>query len=387
MTTLRKNYPDLGTLFLGNYPMFIYNHGIYPSLREPAIFVFHEVEHEAFERKLLFLKENGYSCIDSSELDYSIRNQRFDSKKIMLTFDDGDISLFNVVYPLLKKYDFKAVSFICPGLIPEDSMEHTVGDKVRNLCTWPEIREMHESGYIDFQSHSMYHDLVFSSDKLIDFLNPGFTYHYFVGQQYPHILNSSNRFSFVELWPYEEPSDASYFGIPIFELKPKMASRRRFVPSAEAVRSLSYFVSENGGEAFFERKGWRRALKEEFEEKGRGASSRFISGKSYLEEVAQDFILCKSIMESKLPGKKVVHFSAPWCEASQDTLQMAWGCGYASAFLGMTITLPWKIRQLPGTCFFTVPRLPDDYLFCLPGKYRRPIHKILYNRFRNRFGE
>jgi len=31
------------------------------------------------------------------------------------------------------------------------------------LCTWQEIREMDEAGVIDFQSHSMYHSLIFTT--------------------------------------------------------------------------------------------------------------------------------------------------------------------------------------------------------------------------------
>lgn len=91
---------------------------------------------------------------------------------LLLVFDDGFFDFYYCVYPLLKKYNLKAVLSIPTKYIVEDtniksekrlSIKHS--DMIYNpdvikytpFCTWKEIKEMSESGYVEIASHSINH--------------------------------------------------------------------------------------------------------------------------------------------------------------------------------------------------------------------------------------
>ena len=114
-----------------------------------------------------------------------------------LTFDDGLKHVWTVAFPLLKKYGLKATCFLITGCIAENDHrvrptleeywkgEATLKDVLcmapteEALATWNEIKIMHESGVIDFQSHTMYHSLVFTSDKVFDFVHPAYNPYFY----------------------------------------------------------------------------------------------------------------------------------------------------------------------------------------------------------------
>lgn len=105
-----------------------------------------------FEHDLAFLKRN-YRVIDFEELmSIHAKETVLTSDATILTFDDGDLSIYAIVYPLLKELQMKATFFIVPNFIGE------VG-----YMSWDQVREM--SGYrtvqgeklFTFGSHSLTH--------------------------------------------------------------------------------------------------------------------------------------------------------------------------------------------------------------------------------------
>ena len=91
---------------------------------------------------------------------------------ICLTFDDAYYDFYHYVFPLLKKYDIKAVLAVPTGLISDTthasinerlSLTHDDIYKDKNyqkfgtFCLWNELREMHNSGYVVMASHSHKH--------------------------------------------------------------------------------------------------------------------------------------------------------------------------------------------------------------------------------------
>ncbi len=62
------------------------------------------------ESDLAWLKDNGYTSISSAQLiDYVEKGNTLPSKPVMITFDDGYENNFTLAYPLLKKYNMKAI--------------------------------------------------------------------------------------------------------------------------------------------------------------------------------------------------------------------------------------------------------------------------------------
>lgn len=126
-----------------------------PLAQAVPVFVFHDVERGAFEADLRFLRDNGYTAIAADALLAHLQgSQAAPPGAVVLTFDDGAASLYDVVFPLLAAYGFSAVAFVAPRY--HDAAESCPGSRPRP-CTWAEIREMHDSGWVDFQSHSLEH--------------------------------------------------------------------------------------------------------------------------------------------------------------------------------------------------------------------------------------
>ena len=370
--SIRKNYPNFRALLFREYPRFVFGEGLEGVI---PVFDFHQVDTESLERQLSYLKENNYQALDSSEWLDGQRKPRSDrAKQVVLTFDDGHISLWRNAYPLLKQYGYKAVSFICPGLLP-DSEKTARPRGERTMCNWEEIRQMHDSGYVDFQSHSLRHDLVFVSAKLEDWLSPMFQSHYFGKYDKAVVLEDDDDFSLTNLWPYSEPPCGEYVGTPMFPLRPRMATDQRFSLSREARDSFCTLARGRMG-ASAEIGTWRETARKRFRSYRPDELGRYVVGQEYQHEIARELRLARQTIEKKLPGKTVEHFCAPWYSATESALATASDCGYAAVFLG-ELAYSSKPESKPRDGIGEVPRLSGSYIFRLPGKGRKPLRSVL----------
>jgi len=107
------------------------------------------------ENDLKYLKDNGYTTVVMRDLIRFVeKGKSLPDKPIVLTFDDGNASDYDYLFPLLKKYDMKAVLCVM-GKATDDCTRDT--DKYPTArypnLTWPQIKEMHDSGYVEIQSH------------------------------------------------------------------------------------------------------------------------------------------------------------------------------------------------------------------------------------------
>jgi peptidoglycan/xylan/chitin deacetylase (PgdA/CDA1 family) len=75
----------------------------------------------------------------------------------VITFDDGDKSIYRYAFPILKKYGVRAVVFLIVDYIGKDDYWDMalIGGRSPHL-SWDEIHEMREWG-IEFGSHTMSH--------------------------------------------------------------------------------------------------------------------------------------------------------------------------------------------------------------------------------------
>ncbi|GAV22121.1 polysaccharide deacetylase family protein [Carboxydothermus pertinax] len=83
-----------------------------PSGSWPELYV----QPEVFLKQLDWLKANGYHTVSLKDVyDYWYENKPLPSKPIVLTFDDGNISAYNIVLPALKERGMRATFFIITG--------------------------------------------------------------------------------------------------------------------------------------------------------------------------------------------------------------------------------------------------------------------------------
>ena len=132
-------------------PVLLY-HRVVNSKKEVGkhkIYVF----KDKFEAQLKFLKENGYETLTFHDLlQHNIKDW---NKKIILTFDDGYEDNYTILFPLLKKYGFKAVIFLVTQK-KDNSWGILEGEPVFRMMNEKQIREMSEYG-IEFGGHTKNH--------------------------------------------------------------------------------------------------------------------------------------------------------------------------------------------------------------------------------------
>jgi len=132
-------------------PVLLY-HRIVNSKKETGrhkIYVF----KDKFEAQLKFLKENGYETLTFHDLIQG--NSKDLNKKIVLTFDDGYEDNYTILFPLLKKYGFKAVIFLVTQK-KDNSWGIQEGEPIFQMMNEKQIREMSDYG-IEFGGHTQNH--------------------------------------------------------------------------------------------------------------------------------------------------------------------------------------------------------------------------------------
>ncbi len=99
-----------------------------------------------FETFIEFLKNNIKIVLPGDE-----------QNGVVITFDDGDKSIYRYAFPILKKYGIRAVVFLIVDYIGKDDYWDMalIGRRSPHL-SWDEIHEMKEWG-IEFGSHTMSH--------------------------------------------------------------------------------------------------------------------------------------------------------------------------------------------------------------------------------------
>lgn len=123
-------------------------------LKEPFLKNDYVVSPDVLENDLKYFDDNGYTTIDVDDLiKYVYNGKSLPEKCVMLTFDDGYYNNYEYAYPLLKKYNAKAV--LAP--IASQSEIYTNTDEVSvtyGYCSADVLKEMSESGLVEIQNHT-----------------------------------------------------------------------------------------------------------------------------------------------------------------------------------------------------------------------------------------
>ena len=106
------------------------------------------------ENDFKYIKENGYSTITINDLiNYVYNDISLPLKPIIITFDDGYYNNLTYAFPLLKKYNMKAVISII-GKYTDDFSNTTETNANYSHLRWVDIQNLMNSKLIEFQNHS-----------------------------------------------------------------------------------------------------------------------------------------------------------------------------------------------------------------------------------------
>lgn len=104
---------------------------------------------------LAWIKKEGWKPIRLEDV-WAARQKRqiLPERAVLLTFDDGALSSYSKVYPLLKQYNIPAVFAIPTSWINGNTQAGYEAYGQGNLMNWNQMREMQKSGLVEFVSHS-----------------------------------------------------------------------------------------------------------------------------------------------------------------------------------------------------------------------------------------
>lgn len=148
-----------------------------PKVNGLRVLMYHKIESilpkdaltvstEQLERHFKLLQQKKYNCISLQDLiDYQLFQKPLPQNPFLLTLDDGYRNNLTQLYPLLLKYNFKAVIFLVANFINAEERNET-GE--RTYLSLEEIKQM-KPEIIEFALHSFDHKSY--NDLSIDEIN------------------------------------------------------------------------------------------------------------------------------------------------------------------------------------------------------------------------
>ncbi|MDO5707697.1 MAG: polysaccharide deacetylase family protein [Andreesenia angusta] len=130
------------------------------------ILIFHEIRKEyngnigviisenALKEYLLYLKALKYQAISFNDyIEFKKGNKKIAKNSVIITFDDGYRSNYEIAYPILKELGMKATISII-GKYVDEAKDEDWSNKSLSYITWDNAKEMVDTGVIDIQNHT-----------------------------------------------------------------------------------------------------------------------------------------------------------------------------------------------------------------------------------------
>ena len=116
------------------------------------------IYEDMFKKHLQYLKDKNYTVITFKDLDKIGWRNRFekDREYIILTFDDGYKDNYDLAFPILKEFNFKATIFLMGSLTYNEWDVKAGGERKFSLMSVEMIKEMQDYG-IEFGAHTFNH--------------------------------------------------------------------------------------------------------------------------------------------------------------------------------------------------------------------------------------
>jgi len=126
-----------------NIPIILY-HNLNPTVPSSMT-----VTPQKFKANLKLLKDNGFTFIPLKEAVEYLQGKRatLPPKPIVLTADDGWVSVYTYMFPIIKQLNIPITLFIYPESISSS----------KHFLTWDQLKELKNSELVDIQSHTYSH--------------------------------------------------------------------------------------------------------------------------------------------------------------------------------------------------------------------------------------
>ncbi|MBQ2252922.1 MAG: polysaccharide deacetylase family protein, partial [Clostridia bacterium] len=232
--------------------------------------------------------------------------KRYDEKRpfAVFTFDDGFADNLSVAMPLMKEYGARGTIFVNPDFYSDVADENSP----YGFMTRGEWKTAGDSGVFDLQAHTMTHEFIFCSDRLLDvYTKDKFKKYYWLSWMlFPESVHHWNSQA-------ESYRDRIPEGFPIFEYTRRL-SASKFTPKQESVQMA--IAAYQSGERDLNVLGKIAA---------EGATVE--SDAEFLSVVRDQLLSCKRILEEST-GKSVHTLCFPGGGYTDEVLAVAKEAGY-----------------------------------------------------------
>ena len=151
--------PTIGRILKGNnkYVNVIYYHDIVQGKG----YSFQQTNIEIFKKQMHYIASHGYTTLRFDDLKTEA-DEAYDSKKIVIVFDDGWKSNYTEIYDYMKSLGLKYSIYLAVkeiGVNPD-------------YLTWDQVRLMHDEGVVGFGAHTYSHphiDAISNIDVEVEF--------------------------------------------------------------------------------------------------------------------------------------------------------------------------------------------------------------------------
>lgn len=112
------------------------------------------VSPSQFEEDLMYLKQNGYETVLIKDLiDFVYLKKELPQKCAVLSFDDGHLSNYHYIFPLIKKSNDKIVISVV-GEYTDNATNTEDRNVAYSYLKWEDIKELDESGLVEIANHT-----------------------------------------------------------------------------------------------------------------------------------------------------------------------------------------------------------------------------------------
>ncbi len=258
------------------------------------------VSSKGLDAYLKVFKKWKYQMISMDDL----INKRYDEEKpyVVLTFDDGYKDNLTVALPILKKYDARATIFVNPAYVSDKSDPQSDW----GFMTWDEVKAAADSGVFDIQAHTMTHEFIFTSDKVVDYYTPDKfkKYYWLAWMLFPDSPRSWDSTAM-------EYRDKIPVGYPIFEHGRRL-SYPAFKPTSDYVDYLIKGYNEGNTDKADDYEGDR---------------GEYETAEQFTSYALWELVECKRVLEEKI-GKSVHTLCFPGGGYTDEVLDIAKSNGY-----------------------------------------------------------
>lgn len=291
--------------------------------RAVPIFLYHQVNPlsnvfpELLEEHLKIIKKYKMNTITLTEY----YTNKVEKNSILLTFDDGYYDNFKYVFPLLKRYHVKATIFLntlyieeqriaCPLIRDNNTVNleamkkylETGSATINQYMSWEEIKEMYESGLVDFQAHSHKHMAMFTDTKIKG-------------------LTKKENMEAPDLYLYGEIED----NYPIFSKRGEYTGRAVLIKK-EFFNNFKEHYEKNVKDKFASQEEVLKACQSFIDE----SKEYFLRENQveYEQRIREDYLTNKDLIEKHL-GNRVKFFCWPWGHKSEEAVKFLKTLGVA----------------------------------------------------------